>query len=115
MAIALAQLLTPVVADVPGDHDLPIVVTHDALATRQLDQHRGHQPILDDQTQPGRETAASSPEQARANGASGRRAADQHWLLSVPSLIVGFKRSARGESGRASDRLDDAAQAEVDG
>ncbi len=42
--IALAQRLTPVGADVPGDHDLPVIAADDPLAIRQLDQHARHRP-----------------------------------------------------------------------
>jgi hypothetical protein len=36
---------TPV-ADVAGDHHLAVVATDDTLAARELDQDRGHRPIL---------------------------------------------------------------------
>lgn len=44
VVIAVAQRLTPIVADVLGDHNFA-VAADDALPIRQLDQDGGHQPF----------------------------------------------------------------------
>ncbi|HEY5196646.1 MAG TPA: hypothetical protein VIJ51_06420 [Solirubrobacteraceae bacterium] len=46
VAITGVQLVTPIIADVSGDRDPPVVPADDALTTRQRDQDPGHQPIL---------------------------------------------------------------------
>lgn len=45
VVIAVAQRLTPIVADVLADDNFAVVAADDALPIRQLDQDGGHQPF----------------------------------------------------------------------